>query len=146
MKAKGSITKYRKKDGRVSWGYWFRGKDGGQITKSGFDTRSAAVDARDAHRDSVFEISRSQPSGPATVTGTMEPAPKGDTRTLSEYLDYWVREHAALRCAPATMELYRKLAGYLKRDLGTVHICDLKAANIQEMVFIPSPSPCGRVY
>jgi integrase len=63
-----------------------------------------------------------------------EPAIYGDARPLNEYLDYWLNEHAALRCAPATMELYRKLGEYLKRHLGTVPIRDLKAAQIQETV------------
>ena len=39
---KGTITKYRKQDGRVSWGYYLNvGKE--QFTKSGFGTKDAAT-------------------------------------------------------------------------------------------------------
>jgi integrase len=124
---KGSITKYRKKDGRLSWGYYYKIGDD-QFTKSGFATKDAAGDALQ--------------SAIAKATGTSvaihaDPSPqssKGDTRTVARYLDYWLDEHAALRCAPTTMELYRKLAVYLARHLGSIRICDLKAAQIQETV------------
>jgi integrase len=129
---KGTITKYRKKDGRISWGYYFRGKTTGeQVTKSGFDTRSAAVDALNAQRDAVFGVSL--PAAPE-VAGAADPALKGDTRTVSEYLNYWLEEHAALRCAPKTMEEYQGQAKYLIEHLGVVRLSDLKAAAIQEMV------------
>ena len=35
---KGSITKYRKTDGRISWGYYYK-VEGRQHTKSGFPTK-----------------------------------------------------------------------------------------------------------
>jgi integrase len=122
---KGTITKYRKKDGRVSWGYYYKA-DSQQFTKSGFDTRSDARDALDA----VLGIS----STPETNHSPAESAPKGDPRTVSKYLDYWLSEHAALRCSPKTLEEYRGLSRYLMEHLGAVRLCDLRTAPIQEMV------------
>ena len=41
---KGSITKYRKTDGRISWGYYCK-IQGRQYTKSGFPTKFDASKA-----------------------------------------------------------------------------------------------------
>jgi integrase len=116
---KGSITKYRKKDGRVSWGYYYKA-EGKQFTKSGFPTRFDAGKALDAALGNVQDDN-----------GVARP---GDTRTLAEYFPYWLGNHAALRCAPTTMENYRSLAKYLIKLLGHIRLCDLKAAQIQEFV------------
>jgi integrase len=121
---KGTITKYRKKDGRVSWGYYYKA-EGKQFTKSGFETRA---DARDA-LDGALGI-----LPPPAMTSPAEPVIKGDTRIVSEYLNYWLDEHAALRCSPKTLEEYCGLAKYLREHLGAVRVCDLKAAAIQEVV------------
>ena len=43
----GTITRYRKKDGRISWGYYFKA-EGRQYTKSGFGTKFDAAKALDA--------------------------------------------------------------------------------------------------
>jgi integrase len=59
---------------------------------------------------------------------------KGDTRSVRDYLGYWLDMHAALRCSPKTMEEYRGLAKYLVRDLGDIRLCDLRAPKIQEFV------------
>lgn len=116
---KGSITKYRKRDGRVSWGFYFKA-EGRQFTKSGYSTKDEASKALDAaignHRE---------PDGSPR---------KGDTRTLAEYLPYWLDNHAALRCQPKTFERYKQLAAYLTPLLGSIPILDLKAGKIQEAV------------
>jgi integrase len=116
---KGTITKYRKKDGRLSWGYYYKA-EGRQHTKGGFATKDAARTSLDAalgnHQDE---------NGVAR---------KGDTRTLAEYFPYWLDRHAALRCQPKTMERYRQLADYMIRLLGTIPVLDLKAGMIQEAV------------
>jgi hypothetical protein len=39
---RGTITKYRKKDGRISWGYYYK-TEGRQFTKSGFGTKFDAA-------------------------------------------------------------------------------------------------------
>jgi integrase len=120
---KGTITKYRKKDGRVSWGYYYKA-DGAQFTKSGFTTKDEAANAlQDAIGGKAMPTADPSPEGP-----------KGDTRTLSEYLAYWLDTHAALRCVPKTMERYRDLSAYLVRQLGTTRLRDLKTADIQDAV------------
>ena len=99
----GTITKYRKKDGHISWGHHCKA-EGPQVSKSRFATKFEGSKALGAalgrHQD---------PSGVAR---------EGDTRTLAEYLDYWLENHAALRCQPKTLERYRQLADYLIRLLG----------------------------
>ena len=74
----GTITKYRKKDGRISWGYWFRHpltKE--QITRSGFDTRSAAVDARDEALDAAHRVS-GRPVTSQPASSAAEPTQEND--------------------------------------------------------------------
>jgi len=64
-------------------------------------------------------------------------ARKGDTRTLTEYLDYWLYwldNHAALRYQLKTLERYRQLAEYLIRLLGHISNYDLRPGAIQEAV------------
>ena len=41
---KGTVTKCRKKDGRISWGYYYKA-GGEQFTKGGFATKDAASEA-----------------------------------------------------------------------------------------------------
>jgi integrase len=123
----GTITRYKRKDGNLSWGYYFK-SEGRQFTKSGFKSKDEASEAlRSA-------IKGTAGTPPIAVQDGSRPLSSGDKRTLNEYLQYWLDEHAALRCAPTTMELYRKLAAYLVRHLGHIRICDLKTASIQEMV------------
>jgi hypothetical protein len=83
----GTIAKYRKKDGRISWGYYYTA-EGGQFSKSGFATKFEASKALGA------ALGRHQ-----DANGVPR---KGDTRTLAEYLDYWLDNHAALLPAEDT--------------------------------------------
>lgn len=87
-----TITKYRKTDGRTSWGYQYRW-DGRQFRKSGFPTK--------------FDASKAL--GAALVTQQMHDGSpqQWDTCSLAEYIRYWLDNHAALRCAPNTLERYR---------------------------------------
>jgi integrase len=116
---KGTITKYRKTDGRISWGYYYK-VEGRQYTKSGFPTKFDASKALGA----ALAKHQDQDTSPR----------QGDTRTLAEYLRYWLDNHAALRCEPKTLERYRQLAEYLIRPIGRVSILDLKPGIIQEAV------------
>jgi integrase len=118
----GTITKYRKKDGRISWGYYYKSGQQ-QTTKSSFATKDDARAALDK------ALAKDVP-----VSAGAAPQARSDQRTLSVYLQHWLDSHAALRCTPATMENYRGLAKYLVKHLGKVRLCDLKAAQIQEMV------------
>jgi hypothetical protein len=114
----GTITKYRKKDGRISFGYHCNG-EGRQVSRSGFATKSEGPKALGAAL-----------GGHQHANGV---ARKGDTRTLAEYLDYWLDNHAALRCQPKTLERYRQLANYLRRLLGHISIRDLRPGAILNM-------------
>jgi integrase len=128
----GTITKYRykkRKKGRssVSYGYYFKAA-GQQFTKSGFPSKEAAQEALRSAIAAKADTVACTPAPPGEET------PRADTRTLADYLAYWLDEHAALRCQETTMEDYRKLAKYLVRHLGHTRICDLRPAPIQEMV------------
>jgi integrase len=127
---KGTITKYRKKDGRVSWGYYYKA-DGEQFTKSGFATKDAAGDAL---QDAIRKERGLPPATHIPVPDMSPGGTKGDTRPVRDYTSYWLDMHAALRCSPKTMEEYRGLAKYLVRDLGDIRLCDLRAPRIQEFV------------
>src|SRR5262245_40240296 len=98
---RGSITRYRKKDGRVSWGYYYK-SNGEQFTKSGFTTKDAAAEAL---RSAIAANGGAPISAPIRMDGGSLSLPDADTRVLNEYLRYWLDEHAAHRCAPTTMEL-----------------------------------------
>ncbi len=113
------ITKYRKTDGRISWGYHYRW-EGRQFTKSGFPTKFDASKALGAAlaRHQMHDANRHQ----------------WDNRNLAEYIRYWLDNHAALRCGPKTLERYRQLAESLVRLLGGVSIRDLRPGVIQEAV------------
>ena len=92
---KETITKYRKTDGRISWGYQYRW-EGRQFTKSGFRTKFEASKALG------IALARHQLHGARPH--------QWDNRNLAEYIRYWLDNHAALRCGPKTLERYRQLA------------------------------------
>ena len=125
----GTITRYKRKDRSISWGYYFK-VDDKQFTKSGFETKDKA---REACQRAIREAQGLPPAN-HEAKPDISPAAKGDTRTLSEYLPYWLETHAALRCAPKTMERYGDFSVYLARQLGTVRLCDLKTSQIQDAV------------
>lgn len=109
----GTITKYRKKEGRISWGFHYKA-EGRQFSKSGFVTK--------------FEASKALGAALGRHQDANGVARKSDTRTLAEYLDYWLDNHAALRCQPKTLERYRQLADYLIRLLGHISIPRLETS------------------
>jgi integrase len=125
---KGTLTKYRKKDGRVSWGYYFK-TTAGQFTKSGYGTRDAAAEA--LANAIGGEI---QPRNGCIDAAISSSATKREARTLSEYLADWLNSQVEPRCAPKTMERYRDLSGYLSKQLGTIRLGELKTADIQDAV------------
>ena len=105
----GMNTKHLKIDGRISWEYHYKA-EGLQLSKSAFVTNLEASKALGAARHQQAK-------------GTKH---RDDTRTLAEYLVYWLDNHAALRCQPKTLERYRQLADSLIRLLGHISICDLR--------------------
>ena len=79
-----------------------------------------------------FEVSKAV--GAARPQNTKETGHRDDARTLAEYFDYWLDNHAALRCQPKTLERYRQLAESLIRLLGHISIRHLRPGAIQEAV------------
>jgi hypothetical protein len=115
----GTITKHRKKNGRISWGYYYRA-EGRQYTKCGFATK--------------FEASKALGAAVGKHSDGDGAARRGDSRTMAEYIRYWLDNHAALRRQPKTFERYGQLAEYLVRLLGHISIRDLRPGVIQDAV------------
>ena len=51
--------------------------------------------------------------------------------TVGAYLEDWLRDHAAARVAPKTLERYRQIAQHLSRTLGACPLAKLAPAQIQ---------------
>jgi len=113
----GTNSKHLKNDGRISWEYHCQA-EGLRFSKSNFVTKFEASKALGAARHQQSKAN----------------AHTEDTRTLAEYLEYWLDNHAALRCQPKTLERYRQLAESLVRLLGHISIRDLRTCAIQEAV------------
>ena len=113
----GTNTKHLKNGGRISCEYHYKAESL-QFRESGFVTKFEASKALGAAKDQ-------QANGIAH---------RDDTRTLAEYLKYWLDNHAALRCQPKTLERYRQFAEYLIRLLGHISIRNLRPCAIQEAV------------
>ena len=97
---KEKITKYRKADGRISWGYQYR-SEGRQFTKSGFPTKFGACKALGAAL-AKHQMHDSSPQ-------------QWDTRSVAEYMRYsWIttqRCDADRRPSSATVSLQNLLSG-----------------------------------
>jgi integrase len=112
----GTITKRARKGGKPSWGYYFlAGVDEAgkrvQFTKSGFDTKKEAGDAlRQAILD--FEAKR-------------DAAPVVEFPSFAAFYDRWMKEHAARRCSPKTLEAYGQHGAYAIREFGSVTLDQL---------------------
>jgi integrase len=134
----GAITKHRKKsDGRLTWGYWFvPGLDASgkriQVTKSGFATRALAKAALDELMDQHHSTLPPIVSKPPVEKA--KPVEEKKTQTVGEYLEYWLRDHAAARCAAKTMERYGDFVRYIVRKLGEKKLTDLTSKLLQEFV------------
>ena len=119
----GSITKHKQKNGKISWGYFFRaGKrpDGkwNQVTKQGYETKAEADEAlREA-------ITKFETGGAAAVVT--------DPRTFGEFFDTWIKEHCERNCEASTTEGYIAKGTYAKRFLGNIPITRLTALQIQK--------------
>jgi integrase len=129
----GSITKHRGKNGRLTWGYWFVPglEESGkriQITKSGFETRAKAKAALDTLLDE-HQTAHPEPAPPVRKQQPAKTAP-----TVAEYLEDWIRDHAAARCQPKTLERYRDFVRYIVRELGGKRLTELSTKLLQEFV------------
>ncbi len=113
----GTITRRARKGGKFSWGYVFdAGEDEGkrvQLTKSGFATKR---EAGEALRDAIAMEQTRRGMSPANASPT-----------FAEFFGRWMREHAARRCSPKTLEAYGQHGAYAIREFGTVPLNKLTA-------------------
>ena len=63
-----------------------------------------------------------------------EQAPAEVDPTFTEYIRYWLKEHASRRLAPKTFERYKDFAEYLIRHLDETRLNDLTTAQIQRTI------------
>jgi len=113
-KTHGKVTKHLGILGTVKWGYEF-----GDEKKNGFADQAAATAALTA----VVERRAAAEQAPAEVDPT-----------FTEYVKYWLDEHASRRTAPKTLERYRQFADYLIRHIGDTRLNALTTAQIQRVI------------
>lgn len=120
----GSITKHKQKNGRISWGYYFRpckDADGKwiQVKKQGFASKGGADDAlRDA-------INAYKEKPPAIAEPKVEP------KTFGDYFNEWIEQHCRRDCEATTVEGYEKKGAYVKRYFWNAPITDITPLQIQ---------------
>jgi integrase len=100
----------------------------GEIQETGFASRAEA--------EAGFEraIARREREREAEQQRQAREAAEKAGPPLEEYFPYWLREHAARRCAPKTLERYADLGRYLIRELGSVRLNEMTTAAIQDAV------------
>ena len=113
-KTHGKMTKHRGILGTVTWGYIL-----GDEAKTGFSDQGAAIAAL------AVAVER---------RAAAEQAPAEVDPTFTEYIRYWLKEHASRRLAPKTFERYKDFAEYLIRHLGETRLNDLTTAQIQRTI------------
>src|SRR5947209_561988 len=99
---KGSTTKYRQKNNRISWGYHFRpAKDANgkwiRVCKQGFETR----------REAEVELESAIKQYKAGI-----PIKASAGETFAEFFTFWLKEYAKRHCQPKTVERYEELGAY----------------------------------
>jgi integrase len=109
----GTITKRKRSDGRIAWGYVFdAGNDGTgkriQFTKSGFETKR---EAQDALRTAIGETEAIR-NAPAPI----------EVPTFAVFFERWMQQHASRRCSAKTLEAYGQHAAYAIREFGLVPV------------------------
>lgn len=111
-------TVYKRENG--AWAYSIyagRTEEGKQkrIFKSGFKTKRAADDAKNAK---LLELK---------APPTPEPSP----RTFEDFMNEWFEQHAKRNCSPKTAERYRQLWDYVKASVKAMRLCDLTALHLE---------------
>jgi integrase len=119
---RGCIFKRKLESGKVVWGYsidLFTDENGKRVRpqKTGFEKKGDAEAA-------LSVVLREKEDG-----SLIKPVPK----TLGEFIDEWLREHAEQHCAPKTVERYRQLAAYALPHLGTVQLADLSPLILERL-------------
>jgi hypothetical protein len=107
------VHKRKYRSGKVVWFYQFDIPGSTRTTRllikgSGFATKGEATDAEAARR-----IEEQQKVDLAKRGGGAEPVPT----TLKMLLDEFLRQHAAEKLAPKTVERYREQAAYISPEL-----------------------------
>lgn len=120
---RGSITKHKQKNGRTSWGFYFRtGKNANgkwnQTTKQGFGRKSEAEEA-------LRQALANHEAGLSSLR---------DPRTFAEFFDTWIQEHCERHCEATTTEGYVKKGSYIKRFLGELLITKITPLQIQTAI------------
>lgn len=123
---RGSVTKYKQKNGRVSWGFHFRpGKDADgkwiRITKQGFKTKGEAEDKLDEAKKEYKNARDPQQPAPAV----------GPPDTFAEFFGVWMKEYAQRHCEPKTTERYGELGRYAIAHFGDVPLRGLTAFTLE---------------
>jgi len=113
-KTHGKMTKHRGILGTVTWGYIL-----GDEAKTGFSDQGAAIAAL------AVAVER---------RAAAEQAPVEVDPTFTEYIRYWLKEHASRRLAPKTFQTYQDFSEYLIRHLGETRLNDLTTAQIQRVI------------
>ena len=120
---KGTTFKRRLPSGKTCWCFQVDVGRNAQnqrvrISRSGF-TRKA-----DADRE-LARVLRD------ATTGLLA---KPDPRTLADFMEEWLQQHAEQNCSPKTSERYRELANsYLLPHLGTVKLSDLSTLKLERL-------------
>jgi integrase len=101
----GSVSKYVTRTGERLWRYRFDGDqvEGKrlQLSKAGFSTRGAAMDAMNG---AIKEYAQNK---------TLPITPPQAKETVADWLRMWLRDYAPHRCGPKSLERYWQLAGYI---------------------------------
>ncbi len=129
----GTITKRPLGNRKFSWGYTFfsgRTPEGKriQVTKSGFPTKG---EASTKLREAIAEHETKESASDIPIVND---TPARDSRTVAEYVQYWLDTFAVGRRSPKTLERDRELAGYLNKDLGSIPLVDLKTSQVDEAI------------
>jgi integrase len=117
----GTITKYKLKTGRISWGFVFTiGRDPAgkrlQVVRKGFETKHEAADALRAAMDE-------QKSG--------REVPK-NSRTFEAFFNEWIELRGATKWAKMTTEQNKKRAAYANRMFGDVPLQKLNMMRLEQ--------------
>ena len=90
--------------------------------------QAAYISFKGTRRDAELELARLVAEHNAGIS--IDPS----KMTVSEFLDRWDRDHAALSCTPKTLERYRQIIkNQLKPNIGSVVIQKLRAAQLAEL-------------
>jgi hypothetical protein len=122
-KSHGKITRHRGVLGTMTWGYTFRDE-----IKNGFADAGAA-------RTALAEAVARQAASEQATTAEVDAQNRAEKNPIfTDYIRYWLKEHASRSTSPKTFERYGDFAGYLIRHLGETRINDLSTAQIQRVI------------